>query len=388
MADTEAKTINIKKSSVKITRLRKRNKIRRGLKNSKKTSSNPSNNDFVIYQSNIRGFKSKAKSLSSVLDIINPNVVTLNEHCLKNNQKLNINDFKSYTRNRKNMNMGGVSISVKNDDAKFCSKSSEGKDNDEYLITHHNQFIPPLNIFAIYGETESRTNFQDAKDKWLNKLEELNKIENRNENVIFIGDFNKSIGNDDLGVVGGHDKISRGGHFVRDLLDTGKYVLANNSDKREGGPFTRYNPSCPDNDDEKSSIDFVIISKALEPYISKIIIDDRGRFTPVRAVKNTTVKPDHYPIIVTLSNLPLKKDVPAINKSRVIWNTNKVGGWDTYKDLTENSEEFDKIIAKNSSDPTLILKEMIKTHDNIKNQAFGKVKFRKKKRQHNYTSTK
>ena len=50
--------------------------------------------------------------------------------------------------------------------------------------------VPPLNIFAIYGETESRTNKQEAEEKWQNKIEELNKIENRNENVIIIGDLN------------------------------------------------------------------------------------------------------------------------------------------------------------------------------------------------------
>ena len=43
------KVKSTKKSSIKITRLRKRNKIRRGIKRSKKISSISQNDDFVIY---------------------------------------------------------------------------------------------------------------------------------------------------------------------------------------------------------------------------------------------------------------------------------------------------------------------------------------------------
>ena len=155
----------------------------------------------MIYHANIRGFKSKSNSLNSILDVVKPNLVTLNEHGLKNNQKLVIDNFKSFTKNRKNQNMGGVSISVSEEEAKYCTKSSEGPEGDEYLITHHNQFNPPINVFAIYGETEARTTKQEAEQKWQNKLEEIIKIENRKENLIIIGDLNKSVGNDELGSI-------------------------------------------------------------------------------------------------------------------------------------------------------------------------------------------
>ena len=34
-----------------------------------------------------------------------------------------------------------------------------------------------------------------------------------------------------------------------------------------GGPFTRYDNNDPDNDDEKSAIDLVVVSSALVPFI-------------------------------------------------------------------------------------------------------------------------
>ena len=38
-----------------------------------------------------------------------------------------------------NSNMGGVSLSVKEGDSQCTLKVGEGKDDDEYIITRHNQ---------------------------------------------------------------------------------------------------------------------------------------------------------------------------------------------------------------------------------------------------------
>ena len=80
--------------------------------------------------------------------------------------------------------------------------------------------------------------------------------------------------------------ITRGGHYVRALLETGKYVLLNNSDICEGGPFTRFDPAHPNDDDKKSSLDLVIISKALLPFAYKFFIDSKSQYGAVRATKS------------------------------------------------------------------------------------------------------
>ena len=53
----------------------------------------PAKGDFTIYHSNIRGLKSKSQSLFSILGVVQPNIVTLNEHALKNKQKMNIENY-------------------------------------------------------------------------------------------------------------------------------------------------------------------------------------------------------------------------------------------------------------------------------------------------------
>ena len=54
--------------------------------------------------------------------------------------------------------------------------------------------------------------------------------------------------------------VSSGGKLVRELLDTNKYILVNGTDKAEGGPYTRFDSSSPDDDLKKSALDLCIVS--------------------------------------------------------------------------------------------------------------------------------
>ena len=75
-----------------------------------------------------------------------------------------------------------------------------------------------------------------------------------------VGDFNKHIGNV---VKDNHDKVTAGGKLVREFLLNEKYVLLNSCDMVENGPFTRIDPSDPNNNERKSCLDLVIMSKYL-----------------------------------------------------------------------------------------------------------------------------
>ena len=67
----------------------------------------------------------------------------------------------------------------------------------------------------------------------------------RGESVLIIGDLNRSIGSDEHGVKGNHDKVSYGGELVRGTLAEGKLILLNNM--AEGGPFTWVDLANPEN---------------------------------------------------------------------------------------------------------------------------------------------
>ena len=197
-------------------------------------------------------------------------MITLNETLYKGNKKLLIDGFKTYPRNRSGNSGGGIVTAVVSDENDNTVKVKEGEGNDEFIITRHSQFLTPVNIINVYGESECRTRNNEIEERFNRLLGEITKIESEGELVILIGDLNKHIG--DL-VQGNSSKVSYGGKLLRDFLEEKEYVLVNSMSKVIGGPFTRYDPSVPNRNDMKSCLDLIIISKSLCKYLKNIEID-------------------------------------------------------------------------------------------------------------------
>ena len=216
---------------------------KRGVRGGKKNKANFSCNDqWTIYQSNIRGYGSKAFSFRAITAGLQPSVIVLNETHLKYEQKLKIPGYNSYNRNRKKKCMGGIATSILNKDAMHALKVTEGENENEFLITRHGQFVVPINIINIYGQQEGTSSKEDILSRWGNIMKEVIKIEAKGELAIILGDLNSHVGD----IIEGNDSvISVGGQLIRNLLLTENYVLVNGTDKTEGGPFTRFDPSDP-----------------------------------------------------------------------------------------------------------------------------------------------
>ena len=123
-----------------------------------------------------------------------------------------------------------------------------------------------------------------------------------------IGDLNKAIGNKENGVQGNHAKVSFGGRLVHKLLETEEYILVNNTNKSVGGPFTRYDPADPANEDKMSCLELVIVSKELFEHVDELLIDRNKVFTPHRATgKGKITFTDHFSLILKFKNLPMRK---------------------------------------------------------------------------------
>jgi hypothetical protein len=163
------------------------------------------------------------------------------------------------------------------------------------MITRHGQFKKPINIINVYGEQEGRNKNQEVEERWLRICNHLKVIEDRNEEVILLGDMNKLIGNDKYGVEGNNPKVTFGGKLVHKLLENENYLLLNNSQKCNGGPFTRVDPS---DQSKLSCLSLVIISNGLYEYVEELKIDNLRQFTPHRAMKNKLVYTDHFSLIL------------------------------------------------------------------------------------------
>ena len=84
--------------------------------------------------------------------------------------------------------------------------------------------------------------------------------------------------------------------------------------------------------------------------MTKLLIDSKQKFSPQRITRRETIKPDHYPLILMFSNLPIRENTlwkeTKKEEHRIIWNTNKDGGWKEYKEVTENNDELDRIFIE------------------------------------------
>ena len=124
---------------------------------------------------------------------------------------------------------------------------------------------------SYYGENECRVSKEDTFEH-CKKMVELKKIEERHEYIIIASDLNRKVGNDNLGIEGNSDEISYGGSLVRERIASGRYIFANNTDFVVGGPETRIDPA---DEMKKSVLDVFILSKGLEQYMDKMVIDDK-----------------------------------------------------------------------------------------------------------------
>ena len=230
--------------------------------------------------------------------------------------------------------MGGIATGIRKDESQFCLKVDEGENDDEYLITRHSQFKKPVNVINVQGEQEGRSKNHEVEERWSKICQNLKVIEDRNEEVILIGDMNKLI------VQGNNSKVSFGVKLIHNLLSTEKYYLLNNSSKCAGGPFTREDPSDPN---IKSCLSLVIISSGLEEYVEELVVDNERRFTPHRPTRNRLIFTDHYSLIFKLKGIPLKTKSFKCEISPVIWNTNKEGGCEKYRKLTTKSKLLEEI---------------------------------------------
>ena len=160
---------------------------------------------------------------------------------------------------------------------------------------------------------------------------------------MLLGDYNRAIGNDRLGVAGNHPHVSFGGKLIRELLEDDHYILLNNSTVAEGGPWTWQSRA---DQRVKSCLDLCVISANLVSYATKMLVDSQMKFCPKKVMMNRgrtkVIRSDHYSIIIHLEGMP-SANVKVSKECG--WNLKKPGGWEIYKvAMEEASKKMDIVI--------------------------------------------
>ena len=334
--------------------------------------------NITIYNNNLNGFSGKRASIGELLNLVKPTIVTFQETAMSGNNRIKVKNYFSFQRNRKGIKtMGGVATLVANEVKQYAVKVKEGEENEEYLITRLNHVVPAINIINVYGGIEGRMSKDEVLESWTRLKKEISEIKERQEGMVLIGDHNRAIGNDGLGVEGNHPDVSYGGRLLRELLEEkeqeNEYYLLNASELAEGGPWTWFSRA-----DSKvlSCIDLVIISANLLPFFSKLLVDSKQEFCAKKVVMSKgnerVIRPDHYPLILELKNMP---KVKTVVKSESRWNLQKPGGWEVYKAVMEEAaEKIDNVTEDNTLNVDEVMKKIDAIMDKAKFKAFGKSK--------------
>ena len=129
---------------------------------------------------------------------------------------------------------------------------------------------------------------------------------------------------------------------------------------------------------KKSVPDLCMVSQELLQHVDSLVIDKHRTFTPYRPVSKSKVNfTDHYSLLLSFKNLPMASG-SRYNKGvrKVIWNTNRAGGWDTFKQLTSDNKVLQEVADADNDSPEKMMKKLDKEVTRIKHEAFGKVKVR------------
>ena len=322
------------------------------------------------------GYTSKKESLNEIAKDEEPDIFTLNDTALKGKFKVNVPNYFSFVKNR-DKHKGGVATVIANHLKQNAMKVTEGKEEDEYIITRLDHTIPAINIVNIYGQQEAKTSNDDIEKSWLRLKEDIDEIKERDEALIMIGDMNRKIGNDKYGVKNNKSKISHGGHFIRNMIRDEMYILINNLDMVEGGPWTWVDRQ---DSSRMSCLDLGIMSASLVPYLTKVEVDVGRKFTPRRVKRNKkkqiTIFTDHFSLKVELKGVPRRQ---TNNQQESIWNQGKPGGWDRFENLTNEASEKIKEVSEKETNIDKAMAKLENIDTKIKFQAFGKTKPKKKK---------
>ena len=237
-----------------------------------------------------------------------------------------------------------------------------------------------LNIINLYGMQEGKEGEEGKRkvlESWVRLQKELLLIEARNEVVAVLGDFNRAVGSDELGVPGNKERVSHGGDLIRDLLREGEYVLVNGLSLAVGGPWTRVDPATG----VLSCLDLTLVSASLLPFIRGFVIDSDKKFTPKRVEcrkgKFGFCFTDHF-----YQELELVMPSSRIkNIQKTGWNTYKPGGWEAYKEATKRkSKDVKDIVDNEELSEEEVMKKVDAIEDKIKREVFGKTKIKKNRK--------
>ena len=373
---SEGKQEDVECEEKYMSRRKRRKRMTKGRKKRGRRKRKTDKVSLTIMHINPRGWISKQDAIMKMTKAIDPDIININETQLSGNAKIQIKSFVSFSRNRSDKRGGGICSVVSNRIKEHAVCVAEGEEEDEWLAVRYDHVSPALTLVNCYGEQEGsgigRSSKEEVAARWGRLLKVLETARLRGDHVLLVGDLNKHVGNDNLGVPGNTCEISSGGRLVRDLVEGGQWRLLNAEvELIKGGPFTRRDPASG----KESLLDLWVCTAGLAPHLKELIIDSSRRWEVARPVlkdgRLQLTHSDHYTMVATFQNLPSAK--VAREEQEVRWKTGNKESWTKYKEESKKaSKKITETVENKKNDINEVLNKVEAIETKMKFKTFGK----------------
>ena len=218
-----------------------------------------------LLYANPQGITGKITSLISAAQATEAQIIALAETKLNKTTPL-VNGYTWINKPRKSEG-GGVAFLIRNDIEKNVEKIEDLEDHDqEILWIKLNTSRTKTCIGVFYGPQEKCTQ-EEAQRQYSQLTSQIIKMKREGE-VILMGDFNAKVKVQETLI---DQKETRNGTLLNSMVEDTNTVIS--SLKANQGTWTRVNRK---NTNERSIIDYVIMTEGINNTTKSIVIDEPG----------------------------------------------------------------------------------------------------------------
>ena len=273
------KSLEYTKDDNKLMNKTNKSKTRRGYGNKNRNKNNKEKNkQLSIVGTNSAGLNSKKESFFSIINIIKPSIITVQETKHSKFRTLKIPGYQTFERIRNGKSGGGLLTSIINDLNPVLIFSAN--DNIELLTVEVKVGNDKIRIINGYGPQE-HDDTNSILIFWQEFEAEVIRAKDYNRNIIVQMDANAKLGSEVI--YGDPHKMSNNGKLLNDIIERQDLVVLNALEICKG-TITRERNF--ENKSEKSVIDYILVSRDLVQFVTEIKIDEEKEHVLARYVKS------------------------------------------------------------------------------------------------------
>ena len=278
---------------------------------------------LTLMYTNLNGIQGKVKSLENTANSVEAHIVAVTETKQKPPKLQGYGKWIS--KERKDKGGGGVAICARQDIANKLTKIEDLDEQEQEIIwTELKNTKKEITQLAVYYGKQEKENRNTIQAEFQNLATQVNQTKSKGE-IIMSGDFNAKLENN---TENHKQKLSPNGHIMNEQLIK-ETQMKPISLKSSPGKWTWEHRT---NTNQKSIIDYILVTPKLEDKIINITVDEEG----LHRIEGK--KPTDHNTIILQTQIEIQKEKKTVQK----WNLNNKEGWKNYNTVLQEKYKSNK----------------------------------------------